>query len=314
MPESTPSDPLSQLMQGMGIPETPEDMRKLLDGFAPMLNAGAPEVGAVHERVEVAGAGPGVSADVILPPSPHAEGPWPVLVYLHGGGWICGSPTTHAKLARRFAERGYLVFNIDYRLAPEHPFPAPLDDCVAAIRWAGQVAAEYGGDAARLAVGGDSAGGNLSAAAAVALADDPSVEIRAALLIYGVFDFAKLGDDEAISKLADQPELAAAGDQMIELMAGSYLGADRAAALLADPRVSPIHAASELPPSHVVCGTGDPLIAQARDLEAALREAGVEHEYVEIENMPHGFAQMEFFPQAQQAIDAMTSFLKKQLG
>jgi acetyl esterase len=298
-------------MQGMGIPKTPEEMRALLDGFAPMLNAGAPEVGAVHEKVSVAGAHSDVTADVIVP---EGEGPWPVLVYLHGGGWICGSPATHAKLARRFAEAGYLVFNVDYRLAPEHPFPAPFEDCVDAIRWAAAVAAQYGGDPARLAIGGDSAGGNLSAAAAIALSDDPSVDIRAALLIYGVFDFAKIDAGIDSPALQQQPDLAAAGGDLIELMAGSYLGADRGQELLEDPRVSPLHGAAKLPPVHVLCGTGDPLLAQAQALVEKLREAGVEHEHVEIPDMPHGFAQMEFFPQARQTIDEMAAFLRKHLG
>lgn len=311
MTDSTPTDPLAQLMQGAPIPSTADEMRALLDGFAPMLNGGAPEVGAVHEKVPVEGAGDGVTADVIVP---DGEGPFPVLVYLHGGGWVCGSPTTHAKLGRRFAESGHLVFNVDYRLAPEHPFPTPFEDCVQAIRWANAVAEHYGGDASRLAVGGDSAGGNLSAASAIALADDPEVDIRAALLIYGVFDFAKMSGDDAIAEIHGQPELAEAGSQLIELMVGSYLGAERPEELLRDPRVSPIHAAEKLPPCHVMCGTADPLIAQAADLVERLRDAGVEHEHVDVSDMPHGFVQMEFFPQARKAIDDMTAFLRKHLG
>ena len=159
-----PTNPFAQLLGGANLPETPQEMRDLLDRFAPMLNAGAPEVGHFHEKVPVEGADPAVTADIVVP---KGDGPWPVLVYLHGGGWICGSPTTHNKLAHRFAEAGYLVFNVDYRLAPESPFPIPFEDCVAAIRWASKVASEYGGDPSRLALGGDSAGGNLSAAAAI---------------------------------------------------------------------------------------------------------------------------------------------------
>jgi acetyl esterase len=227
---------------------------------------------------------------------------------------VCGSPATHAKLARRFAEAGQLVFNVDYRLAPEHPFPAPLDDCIQAIHWAADVAEQYGGDSGRMAVGGDSAGGNLAAASAIALADDATIEIRATLLIYGVFDFANLDGALSSDTLTDQPDLAEAGNQLVELMTGSYLGADRTQELLADPRVSPLHGAAKLPPSHVVCGTADPLVAQARTLVEALREAGVEHEQVDVEDMPHAFVQMEFLPQARQAVDAMTAFLRKHVG
>ena len=120
-------DPLMQLF-GRKPPETVDEMRAMLETFAGFLNQGLPEVGAFHEAVPVS---EGVTADVVVP---AGTGPHPVLVYLHGGGWICGSPTTHRKLAHRFAEAGYLVFNVDYRLAPEHPFPTPLDDCIEAIR------------------------------------------------------------------------------------------------------------------------------------------------------------------------------------
>jgi acetyl esterase len=286
-------------------------MRDMLDGMAALLNAGAPEVGEFHEKVPVEGAAEGVTANVVVP---EGSAPWPVLVYLHGGGWVCGSPATHDKLSKRFAEAGYLVFNVDYRLAPEHPFPAPLDDCIQAIRWAVQKAADYGGDPTRLAVGGDSAGGNLAAAAAITLHGDSEVKIGATLLIYGVFDFATM-DGSAVSGegAAASPELMAAGKQMIELMVGSYLGADRSESLLADPRVSPLHEAAKLPPSHVVCGTADPLVAQAKTLVEALARAGVDHEYFEVEGMHHAFVQMEFLPQAREAIDRMTAFLKTRL-
>lgn len=308
---SQPPNPLEQMMAA-NMPETVEDMRNLLNGFGAMLNAGAPPVGALHEKVPVAGLPAEVSADVIVP---EGEGPWPVLVYLHGGGWICGSPTTHRKLACRFAEAGHLVFNVDYRMAPEHPFPTPFDDCVAAVRWAARVAGDYGGDAGRLAVGGDSAGGNLSSAVAIALAGDPDVKISAALLIYGVFDFAKMGEIASIAAGQPVPGGVEAGEKLVELMVGSYLGsgAEREAKLT-DPRVSPIHAADRLPPSHIVCGDADPLVAQARELASALERAGVEHELFVDAGMPHGYAQMEFFPQARESIDRMVEFLGKHLG
>ena len=145
MPEATPvpTDLLTQFFT-QKPPETVEQMRALLDGFAGLLNAGLPEVGELHAGVSVA---PGVSADVVVP---RGSGPHPVLVYLHGGGWICGSPTTHRKLGYRFAEAGYLVFNVDYRLAPEHPFPTPLEDCIEAIRFASREAKQFGGDPGRL--------------------------------------------------------------------------------------------------------------------------------------------------------------------
>jgi acetyl esterase len=309
-PSTLQGDIFAQLFSA-NLPETAEEMRALLDQFAAMLNGNMPEIGAFHEGVLVREAsGAQVTADVFVPPG---DGPYPVLVYLHGGGWICGSPETHRKLCHRFAEAGYLTLSIDYRLAPEHPFPAPYDDCEYAVRWAAREAARWGGDASRLAIGGDSAGGNLSAAVAAALHDDPDApHISAALLIYGVFDFAAM-DGALDANIAADEQMAEAGQKLLELMVGSYLGSDRSDTLLADPRVSPIHAAAKLPPSHVMVGSADGLESQAAALVEALAREGVEHEHVIYDGMPHGFAQMEFFPQARESIDRMVEFLEKHL-
>jgi acetyl esterase len=294
-----PADLLTQLFT-QKPPETAEQMRALLDGFAGLLNADLPEVGELHAAVPVA---PGVHADVVVP---RGRGPHPVLVYLHGGGWICGSPTTHRKLGYRFAEAGYLVFNVDYRLAPEHPFPTPLEDCLAAIRFAAREAGRFGGDPQRLAVGGDSAGGNLSAAAAIELFGSPEAP-KAALLIYGVFDFAALR--QAHEAAAPGP-LADAGRQLVDLMVGDYLGTEPDPARLADPRVSPLHGADRLPPCHVVVGGADPLVTQAEQLAKALADAGVDFEHYVDEGMPHGYVQLEFLTAARPAIDRMIAFLR----
>jgi acetyl esterase len=292
------------LMQMMlqNAPSTVQDMRRMIDGFASFMNADLPEVAALHEAVPVR---EGVTADVIVP---RGEGPHPVLVYLHGGGWVCGSPRTHRKLAHRFAEAGYLVFNVDYRLAPEHPFPTPFEDCLAAVRWAHREAARFGGDAARLAVGGDSAGGNLSAAVSAALSGDPA-QPKAALLIYGVFDFATLG--EGALGGGEDPRALEIGRNMMEMMIGSYLGSAEREALMRDPRVSPLAVAGKLPPSHVVVGSADPLAVQAEALVKALAAAGVPHEHFVDVGMPHGYAQMEFLPAARPAIERMVEFLRR---
>ena len=304
---SEPAAPNADLMTQMMLqnaPKTPLEMRALLDGFAPLMNGELPEVGAFHDRVPVQG---GVTADVVVP---RGAGPHPVLVYLHGGGWVCGSPKTHRKLGYRFAEAGYLVFNVDYRLAPEHPFPTPFEDCLAAVRWAHREAARFGGDPSRLAIGGDSAGGNLSAAVAAALAGD-AARPKAALLIYGVYDFARLGD-VSLATGADE-STAQIGRDMVEMMTGAYLGKTRGEALLRDPRVSPLVAAAKLPPSHVVVGSADALAPQSEALVAALAAARIPHEHYVDAGMPHGYAQLEFLPATRPALDRMIAFLRKHL-
>ena len=148
------------------------------------------------------------------------------MLYIHGGGWIMGSPKTHDKLAKQCAAEGYLTINLDYRLAPENPFPAGLDDCVSPrngslqreeMEWRREPAR----DRRR------SAGGNLTAATLVALSSDASApKARAGALIYGVFDFPAL-----IERAKNNP--------MLEGMARAYLGSQYPAALT-DPRVSPM--------------------------------------------------------------------------
>jgi acetyl esterase len=157
-----------------------------------------------------------------------------------------------------------------------------------------------------MAIGGDSAGGNLTAAVSAALAEDADVSIRAALLIYGVFDFdamlkqpAPAGIDPAVVRKAT------------EMMAFSYLGDDPSGAVLADPRVSPLHAAEKLPPSFLVVGTADTLHAQQETLAAALARHGVVHEHAVYPGMPHGFLQMEFLPPAREAIGRAIAFLDR---
>jgi acetyl esterase len=277
------------------IPTDVNGLRAAMDMFVPMLNQNPPEIGAFHEDVQLR---PGLTADVAVP---KGNGPHPVVVYLHGGGWIAGSPKTHRKLGMQFAEAGYLTINVDYRLAPEHPFPAGLDDCVFAVKWAGENAKRWNGDASRLAVGGDSAGGNLTAATVTSLAAEKysgPAKPKAALLIYGVFDFpATIKRDTNMA---------------IEGMVKAYAGAGYPANL-EDPRMSPIRAVKPgaLPPSFVICGTADPLLPEANSMAEALKRADIRHETVTLEDMPHGFIQMEMLSGCKQGLDKMFDFLRR---
>ena len=277
------------------VPTDVQGLRTAMDTMTPMLNSDPPEIGAFHEAVQLR---PGLTADVAVP---KGNGPHPVVVYLHGGGWIGGSSKTHRKLGMQFAEAGYLTINVDYRLAPEHPFPAGLDDCIYAVKWTGENAKRWNGDVSRLAVGGDSAGGNLTAATLTSLAAEKyagPAKPKAALLIYGVYDFpATIKREQAGS---------------IDGMVKAYAGAGYPA-ILEDPRVSPLRAVKPgaLPPSFVICGTADPLLPETHAIADALKRADIRHEVVILEDMPHGFLQFGVLSGCKQGLDQMFDFLRR---
>jgi len=266
-----------------------------METFAPMLNSDPPEIGAFHEAVQLRA---GLTVDVAVP---KGNGPHPVVVYLHGGGWIGGSSKTHRKLGMQFAEAGYLTINVDYRLAPEHPFPAGLEDCLYAVKWTGENAKRWNGDVSRLAVGGDSAGGNLTAATLTSLATEKyagPAKPKAALLIYGLFDFPATMKREKAGSI----------DGMVKAYAGAGYPT-----ILEDPRVSPLRAVKPgaLPPSFVICGTADPLLPETHSMADALKRADIRHEVVILEDMPHGFLQFNVLSGCKQGLDKMFDFLRR---
>jgi acetyl esterase len=276
------------------MPPSLHEMRKALDAESTKMNVQPPEVGAVHQNVELR---PGLRADVIVP---KGAGPHPVMLYIHGGGWIMGSPKTHDKLARQCAAEGYLTVNLDYRLAPENPFPAGIDDCVFAAKWIASNAKRWKGDANRLAIGGDSAGGNLTAATLIALSSDAGApKARAGALIYGVFDFPAL-----LERSKNNPAL--------EGMVRAYLG-NQYPGSLNDPRVSPMRGvkAGALPPCFVICGTADELLAESKAMAEALRRANIESELQVMEEMPHAFMQMNELSACREGLKSMFDFLRR---
>ena len=277
------------------VPTDVQGLRTAMDTFAPMLNSDPPEIGAFHEAVQLR---PGLTADVAVP---KGNGPHPVVVYLHGGGWIGGSSKTHRKLGMQFAEAGYLTINVDYRLAPEHPFPAGLEDCLYAVKWTGENAKRWNGDVSQLAVGGDSAGGNLTAATLTSLAAEKYAgpgKPKAALLIYGLFDFPA----------TIKREKPGAFDGMVKAYAGAGYPA-----ILEDQRVSPLRAIKPgaLPPSFIICGTADPLLPETHSMADALKRADIRHEVVILEDMPHGFLQFSVLSGCKQGLDKMFDFLRR---
>ncbi len=209
----------------------------------------------------------------------------PVLVFFHGGGWVAGSLRSHDRLCRRLCAQGdWMVISVDYRLAPEHPFPAGRDDAVAAFRAVRERAASLGGDPERVALGGDSAGGNLSASACLALRDAGEALPFALFQIYPAVDLRRGHPSHRL--FAEGYLLTAA---QIDYYVAQY-GGDAE-----DPAVSPLLAAdlSGLPPTVVVTAGFDPLRDEGEAWVEALREAGVPVRHVQAPSMVHGFANMD---------------------
>lgn len=213
----------------------------------------------------------GVTARLHMPPTPARgpSGPIPALVYLHGGGWTLGSASTHDVLARRLcAGAEVAVLNVDYRLAPEHPFPAAVDDSLAAFRWLHEHAGELGIDPDRIAVGGDSAGSNLAAVVSQLTRDEGTPMPAFQLLLVPATDFSRTYRSAEL--FAKGYFLTAANMDWYE---AHYLdGADRS-----DPRASPLLAESlaDLPPAYVAVAGWDPLRDEGIAYAEALRAAGV---------------------------------------
>lgn len=233
---------------------------------------------------------PGPASDIPVKVfTPRGDGPFPLLVFLHGGGWVIGSPATHAKLCAELSEgAGAVVVSVDYRLAPEHPAPAALDDCVAAIRWAVANAATLNADGARFAVGGDSAGGNLTAASMLRLRDEGGPSARLQLLLYGAFTV-----NNDLPSVIENGEGKILTRKAMEWFYNHYLSGG---ASPDDPYIAPIKGDLRgLPPARLIVGTLDPLLDDSKLFAKALEDAGVPAKLSVYQDQPHIFMQLSTF-------------------
>ena len=223
---------------------------------------------------------------------PSAAANLPVLVYFHGGGWVIGDLETHDVLCRELANlSGSAVVAVDYRMGPENRFPAAVDDCFAATVWVRNHAVALGLDASRIAVGGDSAGGNLAAVVSLMARDSVDeagpLAINYQLLIYPATDMRQL-----------TPSIQANGQgylltkDTMDYFQGHYSGGD--AAVYADWRASPLLAASHanLPPALVLTAGFDPLRDEGLAYAQKLSDAGVRSTHISFERQIHGFITM----------------------
>jgi acetyl esterase len=264
-------------------------------------------VGPVEKRTL---AGPAGEIPVRIYHPSGGIGPHPIVVYFHGGGWVLGTLDTHDDVCRTLANRsGALVVSVGYRRAPEHRFPAPLEDCAAGVRWCALRGAEIGGDGTRVAVAGDSAGGNLAAAVALRFRDEGGPALALQVLIYPVTNF---GFDTA------SYHVYASGfgltRDMMRYFWTSYLPrpGDGGQAY-----ASPLQAAdlSGLPPALILTAQYDVLRDEGEAYAARLAQAGVPACCTRYLDMNHGFVQLAALCEpALQGLDEVADALRTALA
>lgn len=271
------------------------------------LTAGAPEpVAHVRDATIPGPAGP-IPIRVYRPEGPA---PLPTLVYFHGGGWVLGSIETHDGICRALANAGTCqVVSVEYRLAPEHKFPAAVEDAYAATAWVAGNAAALGSAAERIAVGGDSAGGNLAAAVCLLARDRGGPRLAFQLLLYPVTNFAF--DTPSYTENADGYLLTQAD---MRWFWRHYLP-DEAAGR--SPYASPLQAEDlrSLPPALVVTAEFDPLRDEGEAYAARLHDAGVPTELRRSDGLIHGFLGMTAaIDRANQALQDIGRTLREKLA
>lgn len=302
---------LIDLMAQRQVPPThtlsPAEARALYRDRRSFTQPEPPPVGKVRN---LHAAGPQAVLPMRLYEPLQGTWPHPVLVYYHGGGWVIGDLDTHDVVCRTLcAASGCAVLAVDYRLGPEHPFPAAPDDAHAAVRWVREHGAAHGLDASRIALGGDSAGGNLAAVTALAMRQAGEAPARLQLLIYPATDMRAV----APSHTHNGQGYVLTADT-IAYFRGHYVPQP---ALWGDWRVSPLLAAdhAHLPPALVLTAGFDPLRDEGRQYADALSAAGVPTQYVCFERQIHGFITMgRVIDEAHTALALCGHALRRALG
>ncbi len=266
-------------IQELGVTEA----RALLESLAAI--GGPPaEVASVEDRTF---SGPAGDVPVRIYRPTDDAGPQPVLVWFHGGGWVLGSIEGSDLTCRNLAaQSGVVIVSVGYRLAPEHPYPSGLDDCYAALVWVTATAGDLGVDPDRVAVGGDSAGGNLAAVVALAARDRGGPAVRFQLLVYPVTDALM-----SHPSVRDNGQGYMLTDDSMKWFIELYLG-ERGDPK--DPLVSPVYAddLSGLPPALVITAEYDPLRDEGEAYGTRLQQDRVAAKVSRYDGMIHGFFSM----------------------
>lgn len=238
---------------------------------------------------------------------PRGEGPFPVVIGFHGGAWVLGRKENIRHAATYMARRGIMAVLVEYRLAPDHPWPACADDVAAAMRWVKANASRYGGYGERVGLFGDSAGGHLSAYGAVRIGGDPRKaddlpEVGAAVHWYGVFDFAKFSR----VPWRRTPDI-------LKALFGRARYRDQAMWSEASPRAN-LDAAAVLPPTLVFAAGADPLYSQSVAYARELGARGCEVELRRYERGVHGFLNLPFSPECRASLKHATRWFGRHLA
>ncbi|MEU9201077.1 alpha/beta hydrolase [Streptomyces sp. NPDC048332] len=260
------------------------DEARAADLAAIQADAGTPE--PVREVTDESIPGPDGPLPVRIY-RPEGEGPLPILVYFFGGGWTLGSIETSDAICRSLANAaGCLTIAVGYRLAPEHKFPAAPDDCFAGVRWAVEHGGRFGGDTTRVAVGGDSAGGNLAAAVTLMAKEAKGPDLLAQVLVYPNTDHLA----DTLSRRENTDPLLF-NDKSVQWYWDNYLASPEDGA---HPLVSPLRAPdhSGLPPALVITAEYDPLRDEGEQYAVRLRDCGVLVESTRYPGVAHGFFAM----------------------
>jgi acetyl esterase len=279
---------LLEMMDAQAAPplETQDPVEARKSRVEPMKMLGG-ELDALERVEDLSVPGPGGE----IPVRVYAAGQGglrPALIYFHGGGFVFGNLDTHDSVCRSLAtESGAIVISVDYRLSPEVKFPAAVEDCYAATVWAAANAERLGIDARRIAVGGDSAGGNLATVVAMRCRDAGGPVLAAQVLLYPVTDLSSY-DTESHREFGEGYFLTRAA---MEWFTGHYVGSPGVAS---NPEVSPLLAAnlSGLPPALVITAEFDPLRDEGEAYAQRLKQAGVPVAVSRYPGMIHGFISM----------------------
>jgi acetyl esterase len=295
-----------QLVRRPGEFPTPTESRRQLTGLIKAFESSAPSLSRKENRT-IPGPGGEIPVRVYAVHSGQNDS-LPVLVYFHGGGWVQGDLDTHDTLCAKLAlSVGCLVMAVDYRLAPECQFPAAVEDCMAAYHWICQNAAGLGGNPRKIAIAGDSAGGNLAAVVSQqAMLSNMPLPI-AQLLIYPALDFSF-----ETSTFEEMSNAFVISRERMEWFRSHYL---RSMADVSDVKASPLRAPnlSGQPPTMIVTGGFDPLREEGKTYADRLKDAGVPVRYREFRGQIHLFVCVtRVIPQGDICIDEIATFLKEQ--